>query len=223
MSPIRPMLGDVELEQVQRIESEEDQVLTRHEIPALEGDFLQRLGRRGSRVLFSGVLTGPESGAGLQMLREKFHAAEPVPFAADITTATQVDEVLIEELAVREVAGRPERFEYAVAVREFTEPPAVASEEAAAAEPSPVDSQVNEEAEGLADEQVEEIAAGVGTLRVRVVSSVEGADTSHLAVLVEGTGAEGESRTFLLDEEVAGVYSKEGLPSGEYLVRAVRS
>ena len=40
----RPMLGDLELEQVQRVETAEDQVVTRHAVPGLEGDFQQVLG-----------------------------------------------------------------------------------------------------------------------------------------------------------------------------------
>ena len=45
---IRPMLGDVVLEKVQEVEGEERQAVTRHAVPGLEGDFLQRLGRRGA-------------------------------------------------------------------------------------------------------------------------------------------------------------------------------
>ena len=43
MAPARPMLDDVELQQVQEIEVAEGQVLVQHPVPALEGDFLQRL------------------------------------------------------------------------------------------------------------------------------------------------------------------------------------
>ena len=46
MAQVRPMLGDIELQRVQKIETGADQVLAQHEVPALEGDFLQRLDRR---------------------------------------------------------------------------------------------------------------------------------------------------------------------------------
>jgi len=118
MADARPMLGDVELQLVQNIEADEDQVLVRHDVPALEGDFLQGLGRRATRLILTGVLTGPEAGEGLKTLRDKFRAAQPVDFVADITTATRVGQVLIEEMGVRELAGKPERFEYAFTLRE---------------------------------------------------------------------------------------------------------
>ena len=44
MERIKPMLGDVELQQVQQLNIDADQVLTEHEIPALEGNFYQQEG-----------------------------------------------------------------------------------------------------------------------------------------------------------------------------------
>src|SRR5919197_290203 len=123
MPPARPMLDDLELQQTQQLEIDEDEDFATHEVPALEGDFDQGLGRRGAAVTLSGVLTGPEAGDGLKSLRGKFRAGEAVPFAADIATATKLDKVLVEEMGVRELAGRPQRFEYAFRLREFTPPP----------------------------------------------------------------------------------------------------
>ena len=122
MAP-RPILGDIELEKVQSIIVDGDQVLVEHGIPALEGNFLQRLGRRATQINLQGFLTGPEVADGLKALRDKFRAAEPVAFVADIATATQVGDVLIEEMGVREIAGKPERFEYAFLLREFIPAP----------------------------------------------------------------------------------------------------
>jgi outer membrane protein OmpA-like peptidoglycan-associated protein len=122
------MLDGVELPQAQRIASEDEEVLAQHGVPALEGDFLQDLGRRAVRVTLTGVLTGPEAGEDLKGLRDKFHAVAPVPFVSDIGTATKVDKVLIEEMGVRELAGKTERFEYALSLREYIPPPAVTVE-----------------------------------------------------------------------------------------------
>lgn len=118
---VRPMLGDLELEQVQVVQTDEDQLLVRHPVPVLEGDFLQDLGRRGAQVSLTGVLTRPEVGESLADLRAAFHAGDPVPFVSDITQATLVDEVLIERMDVREVAGRPSAYEYFLTLRELTE------------------------------------------------------------------------------------------------------
>ena len=106
----RPMLDGVELEQVQKVEAEDEEVLAQHGVPALEGDFLQDLGRRVTRLTLTGVITGADSGDQLKTLREKFRSATPVPFVEDIAVATKVDKVLIEEFGVRELAGKPQRF-----------------------------------------------------------------------------------------------------------------
>ncbi|NJD69867.1 MAG: hypothetical protein FIA90_14675, partial [candidate division NC10 bacterium] len=121
--PAKPMLDDIELQLVQDIEAEDEEALAQHGVPALEGDFLQDLGRRSSRVSLTGVMIGEEVADALKKLRDKFRAAEPVSFVADIATATKVDKVLIEEMGIRDLAGKPERFEYALTLREFIPPP----------------------------------------------------------------------------------------------------
>jgi hypothetical protein len=133
------MLGDLELEQVQLVETDEDQVVTRHRVPALEGDFLQDLGRRGARLRLTGVLTRPETIANLADLRARFHDGEPVAFVSDITSATLVDTVLIEAMDVRELAGRPSMFEYHFALRELTEAEPVDTEDVIIPPPPPPD------------------------------------------------------------------------------------
>ena len=100
------MLDGVELEQVQKVDAEDQEVLAQHGVPGLEGDFLQDLGRRVTRLSLTGVITGADSADQLKTLREKFRSATPVAFVEDIAVATKVDKVLIEEFGVREVAGK---------------------------------------------------------------------------------------------------------------------
>lgn len=71
MAAVRPMLDDVELQQVQQITVDGDQVLVEHGVPALEGNFLQRLNRRATRITLSGVLTGAQAGEQLKTLDRK--------------------------------------------------------------------------------------------------------------------------------------------------------
>jgi outer membrane protein OmpA-like peptidoglycan-associated protein len=203
------MLGDIELQQVQKIEVDGDQVLVAHGVPALEGDFLQRLDRRAMQITITGVLTGPEAGEGLKALRDKFRAAEPVPFVADIATATRLDEVLIEEMGVRELAGKPERFEYAFTLREYIPAPAVTRE----TPPEP-------EVPDGTDDQIDE---DVGTLIVEV--EVEGQpdfDHSNTTVTVEGTKRDGtvlERR--VLSNRANSIWTEENFPAGDYTASAV--
>ncbi len=204
MAPVKPMLGGLELQQVQRLETEGDQLLVPHRVPGLEGDFLQGLGRRGARIALTGVLSGAESGEGLKDLREKFRAAEPVPFVSDIATATKVDQVLIEEMEVRELAGKPARYEYAFALREHTPPPAEETEE-----PPPVP---------IPPEPVAE----TGTLVVEVVVEGDpGFDFSQVTVTVEGTQEDGAALTLTLTERANNFWTQEEMPPGRYAARAV--
>lgn len=122
--PDRPMLDDLELELVQKIDSGHDHVLHQTGVPGLDGDFLASEGRRATRFTLTGVVAGEEAAEDLKALREKFAIADPVPFLADIATATRVENVLIEEMGVREIAGRPRRFEYSFALREYQPPEA---------------------------------------------------------------------------------------------------
>lgn len=220
----RPMLGDIELQQVQRIDSDQDQLLVRHAVPALEGDFLQGLGRRATAFVLDGVLTGPEVGEGLTGLREKFHAAAPVSFAADIASATRIDQVLIEAMDVREIAGHALRFEYAFLLREFIPPPEPRVAEETFAEVAAAEAAQND-AEAQGDERAEEvssqIAAGQGDLRVEV-SLEAGGDLNQLAVLVEGTSDGGEAVRFTIEEQNDGVFLRQNVPAGNYTVQAFR-
>lgn len=208
----RPMLGDVELQLVQRLETDEDQVLTRHEIPALEGDFFQQQNRRATRLTLTGVLTGPAAGEGLKTLRDKFRAAAPVDFVADISTATRVDQVLIEEMGVRELAGKPERFEYAFTLREYIPAEEVITEEP----PEP------EEPEDPADD----IDDNVGTLVVEVI--VEGQpnfDFGRLTVSVRGAQADGTTLSRNLTNHEGNIWTEENVPAsqGEYTIEAIET
>jgi len=202
MAPVKPMLDGVELPQAQRIASEDEEVLAQHGVPALEGDFFQDLGRRATRVTLTGVLTGPEAGEDLKGLREKFQAAQPVPFVADIATATRVDKVLIEEMGVRELAGKTERFEYALSLREYTPPPA-ATEEPPPEIPPP---------------ELPETA----TLVVEVIVEGDPAfDFSLVTVTVTGTDTEGVSVSRTLANRTGNVWTETDFPPGQYTAQAV--
>ena len=218
--PAKPMLDEVELQHVQKVEAEDHEILAQHGVPALEGDFLQDLGRRVTRIVLTGVMAGDEAGEQLKTLRLKCRNAEPLSFVADIATATTVDKVLIEEFGVREIAGKPARFEYQLILREFLPPP---PPEETAPEPVPqVDDQIQENASDLNSQQVDDIARDVGTLTVQV--SIEGdvQDFTDIVVLVEAAEGSGSRESFLIEEQVNGVYRKTDVPAGEYTATAFR-
>lgn len=204
MPPVKPMLDEIELRLVQKIDAEGEQAQAQHGVPALEGDFLQGLGRRATRVTLSGVMTGTEAAEDLKTLREKFRDAEPVTFVADIATATDVGRVLIEEMGVRELAGKPERFEYALTLREFVPPPPPVTQLPPPLPPIPTPT------------------VEVATLVVEV--EVEGEpdfDFSTVRVTLDGTKDDGGALSMQLTNHTDGVWVEEGLPPGSYTASAV--
>ena len=205
MAQVKPLLGEIELQLVQQLEVDGSQILAEHSVPALEGDFLQGLGRRATRIALSGVLTGTEAGKGLKDLREKFRAAEPVSFVADISTATKVDKVIIEEMVVRDLAGKPERFEYAFTLREFIPPPAATTEEPPKLEiPKPPDDAIDR---------------NTGTLRVEIVIEGQASyDYSAVEVRIEGTKQDGSALSRTLTNHTDNTWTEEDFPAGDYTI-----
>ncbi|HAJ61381.1 MAG TPA: hypothetical protein DCP31_20750 [Cyanobacteria bacterium UBA8543] len=213
----QPMLGDVELQLVQKIDTSDQQVRTQHSVPSLEGDFLQGIGRRASRVTLTGVITGEEAKTGLKTLRDKFRAAEPVSFVADIATATKVDQVIIAQMGVRELAGLPERFEYSIHLVEFVPPPAT---QAVTEQPpiQAVDEAVAADAAEVQETAVNQIDAQMGTIEVTVEPSEADADLSQLQIIIQGQTSEGQDYRVVLDQQTNGVFRKTDVPVGEYIV-----
>lgn len=196
----KTVLGELELPLAQCIDVEDAQGLVRHAVPGLDGDYFQRTGRRAARVAVTGVVTGPEAREGLEALRDRLRGAQPVDFVADVATATRVTRVLVERLDVRELAGRPERFEYAFVLREFVPPP-------------PPVTEVPPDVPGRTDPTT-------GTLVVEV--TVEGEpdfDMGRVTVTADGTGPAGPvSRT--LTERDGNRWTESASPPGEHTVRA---
>ena len=121
--PIIPMLGDIELRTIQQIKTLERRALVEHRAPGMAGSVFQDLGRFATAVKLTGILFGENARTALETLRQKFQAAEPLSFTADITTATAIVDVLIDDLRVVEVAGRPNTFFYQIILRESPPPP----------------------------------------------------------------------------------------------------
>jgi outer membrane protein OmpA-like peptidoglycan-associated protein len=203
MAIVKPMLDDLELQQVQSIEVDGDQVWAQHAVPALEGDFFQGLGRRASRVTLLGVLTGTEVDEGLENLRHKFRAAAPVSFVADIATATRIDQMLIEEMGVRELAGKPARFEYAFTLREYS--PATPTEIEIPPEPP----------------EPPEPPVETSVLEVEVqVAGEPDFDHSQTRVRVQGLDDDGNSIDRELSEREDNLWTADPFPSGNYTAQA---
>jgi hypothetical protein len=119
---IHPVLDDLDLPLVQEITTQDRRVLAEHKPPGMSGSLVQNLGRCPLRIVLRGVATGPDALATVQKLDDKFRAAKPVPFIGDIVAEAHLDLVLIEDLRLQELAGKPQRFGYTLTLREFIKP-----------------------------------------------------------------------------------------------------
>jgi outer membrane protein OmpA-like peptidoglycan-associated protein len=196
----KPMLDGIALQQVQEIGGEQREIFNQHHVPALEGDFHQDLGRRAVRIGLNGVLTGPEAANNLATLRTKFRAAAPVAFVADIATATKVTRMLIEEMGVRELAGKPMRYEYALKLVEFIGPAKAKTQASPTPPPAP--------------------NLNSGNLRVEAIAGGQpGFNFGRAVVMVEGAEQNNPRISTTLRDWSGHIWAGEGLPPGKYAVR----
>jgi len=119
---MKPMLDDLELPLVQEITTHDRRALAEHKPPGMEGSLLQNLGRRPARLVLWGIAAGDEAQETIEKLDEKFRAGGPFAFTADISTDSEIEQIVIDDLQIQEIAGKPERFAFTLALREFIEP-----------------------------------------------------------------------------------------------------
>jgi hypothetical protein len=119
---MKPMLDDLELTLVQEITTHDRRILAEHKPPAMEGSLLQNLGRRPERLVLWGIAAGDEAQQTIEKLDEKFKSGGPFAFTADISADSEIEQVVIDDFQIQELAGKPQRFAFTLALREFIEP-----------------------------------------------------------------------------------------------------
>jgi len=220
----RPVLGTLELTQVQHLTVDEADAPAVDRVPGLDGDFADRAGRRSHRIVVTGVLSGPSAADDLDQLRAAFLDAAPVPFTSDIAAATRLDRVVVEGLLAREMAGEPERVEYVLALREHV-PAATAEQRAPEPPPDAVDEAAAQEAASAAGQQAAAISGQRGTLEVTIELGDGGADGAGLSGIVVRVEPDGQAPggaagySAFSDQPAGGVYRFTDVPAGGYRVR----
>ena len=144
---MQPMLDNIELPLVQEIATYERRVLAEHKPPGMDGSLLQNLGRRPVRLTLWGVATGSEALEAIERLEAKFQAGEPLPFVADIIADAEIETMVIDDLKLQELAGKPQRYAYVLTLREYIEP--VEPEDT-----SFLDTEILDDAQNLVDDLV---------------------------------------------------------------------
>ena len=118
------MIGEWAVPRIERIGTVDRRRLARLSVPGLTGDLHQDLGAHSLAVEIEGSLhSDAERDDFLTHVREPFLAGDPLTFVADILTATQLEQVVIEGLEVEEVNDAARGFRYRIRVRQYVEPP----------------------------------------------------------------------------------------------------
>src|SRR6266498_1579956 len=107
-----PMIDDLELAAVQWMRQETEQGFARQRVAGLDGTLHQKVGRRSHRVFLAGVLLPATATDDLAALQEKAAAGAEVTFTADITTALEVDKMVVESFSAEQVPGAAGQFSY---------------------------------------------------------------------------------------------------------------
>lgn len=116
-------IGGIEFAGVQDIYTEESRSLVEQRSPEQQGSVFQDLGREPVTIILDGLLFTADTLPDLEKLREAQLKGQPLSFAADIAVGTELTQVLIEDVRVRQIAGYQNRYRYSLRLREFNEPP----------------------------------------------------------------------------------------------------
>ncbi len=107
-----PLLGEISLEYVQRIEHDYNGGFVATRIAGLPGELQQNAGRLSHRIAIQGLLVGEGAAEALQALQQAAAEGAELSFAADISAALDLQQVVIATMRAVEMAGRPGHFSY---------------------------------------------------------------------------------------------------------------
>jgi hypothetical protein len=113
-----PLLGTLSLDAVQHIEHLLDAGFVSTPIAGLEGELQQHAGRGSHRVALGGVLTGEGAADDLAALQAAAADGAELAFSADITSALELQQVVVESFQAAEAAGLAGTWSYELVVAE---------------------------------------------------------------------------------------------------------
>jgi hypothetical protein len=87
-------------------------------IPGLAGDVQQVIGRASHEIEIAGVIAGTDAADKLSSLQGKVKTGEEVTFTADITSALELENVIVTLAEIEERAGVPGYYDYRLFIRE---------------------------------------------------------------------------------------------------------
>ncbi|MCE8426356.1 MAG: carboxypeptidase regulatory-like domain-containing protein, partial [Candidatus Methanoperedens sp.] len=197
--------GVEEVRYISNISTSDKRGMVEHEIPGMEGNVFQNLGRSPVNISFDGAFEGKTAKSNLEVIRSKYKQGIPLPFHSDVSGATDVTKVLIEDLRVDDVAGMTNMYRYSIVLMEYKEPPPEPTT------PPSQDAQAEDWAENAANETVESINCLTGKV-------LDSEDNPKTGIKVVARSYDGEYRGQTNDE---GMYRIENLDPGKYKVTVI--
>jgi len=113
-----PMIDGIELKAVQHIRQETSLGFVEQRIAGLEGTLHQKLGRHSYRVELEGYLLAGTATDDLATLQDKASRGAEVSFTADITTALNIEKMVIERFRAEQNIGLQGQVGYQMTLAE---------------------------------------------------------------------------------------------------------
>jgi hypothetical protein len=113
-----PMIDDLALDYVTHVRQRTAHRALSLPIPGLAGDVQQVMGRASYEIELAGVIVGEAAAETLSSLQAKAGSGEEVTFTADITSALELESVVIVAAEFEERAGIPGHYDYRLLIRE---------------------------------------------------------------------------------------------------------
>ena len=191
-----------EVRSVRNINIQQRRNIVEHRIPGLEGNIFQDMGRDPVRIAFEGTLQGKSARENLEILIGKFKSGKEVSFASDLTGASDVNYVLIEEFVIDDKGGVKDEYKYSVVLQEYRMPEEEVEE---------VEGQEDKAKEAV-EKKVDDAYGSINYITGKVVDK-QGSPKADVPVKIEWDKGEISIKT---NEE--GTYRKEELEPGKYIV-----
>ncbi len=141
-------LGGIVLDHLTQVSVRERARIAHHDVPGLNGNLAQTLGRLSVEVSLRGLFYGTSAVEELNRLRSVYFGQEPVDFFTESVGEGYFTQVLISRLEVSQRAGYLDQFDFVCDVTEYVEPP-----EPAVADPlAALDTDLLDEAASFVDD-----------------------------------------------------------------------
>ncbi|OPY30002.1 MAG: hypothetical protein A4E28_00500 [Methanocella sp. PtaU1.Bin125] len=200
---------------VKNITTEDARNVEAYDAPGTQGSSYNDQGRSAVKLAFEGTVVGKDARTLLESIWSCFKKGDPVDFYSDISGAADITKVLIESFVVTGAAGDRNRYDYAIGLWEYKEPPE--EPDIPGGEPEEGAEEAEDEAkkgraEKWADRQAIESEESLNTLTGKVLNDA-GEPVGGVRVRIVGRKQELSATT-----DAEGVYTVSNLDPGVYVI-----